>query len=70
MKQIAACLLVAVGIDGAGYCADKTLVPLVTSCFGANADMPDLTPDITPDWHFEEPHFSKLCFGFCPEMEN
>jgi len=45
MKQIAACLLVAVGIDAAGYCADKTLVPQVASCFDVSADMPDLTPD-------------------------
>jgi hypothetical protein len=42
MKQIAACLLVAAGIGGAGYCADEALVPLVTSCFDANADMSDL----------------------------
>lgn len=71
MKQIAVCLLVvAVGIDGAGYCAAKTRVPLVTWFLGINADMPDLTPDFIPDWHFEDPHFPKFCFGFCPEMEN
>ena len=69
MKQIAACLLVAVGIDGAGYCMDQTHVPLV--CFlGINAVMPDLAPDFIEDWHFKEPHLPRLCFGFCPEMEN
>ena len=34
MKQIAACLLVAVGIGSAGYRADKALVPLVTWFLG------------------------------------
>jgi hypothetical protein len=67
MKQIAAYLLVAAGIGGAGYCADKALVPLVTSCFEVNADMSDLTPDFIPDWHFKEPHFRKPCLGFCVE---
>jgi hypothetical protein len=70
MKQIAACLLVAVGIGGAGYCADEALVPLATSCFDANADMSDITSDFIPDWHFKTPHFRKPCLGFCPEMEN
>ena len=70
MKQIAACLLVAAGIGGAGYCADEALVPLVTSCFDANADMSDLTSDFIPDWHLKRPHFRKPCLGFCPEMEN
>jgi len=71
MKQIAVCLLVlAVGIDGARYCAAKTRVPLVTWFLGINVDMPDLTPDLIPDWNFKEPHLPKLCFGFCPEMEN
>jgi len=70
MKQITACLLVALGIDAAGYCVDQTLVPLVASCFGVSAAMSELTPDFTPDRHFEEPHFPRLCFGFCPEMEN
>ena len=44
MKQITACLLISAGIGGAGYCADKALVPLVTSCFEVNADMSDLDP--------------------------
>jgi hypothetical protein len=70
MKQIAACLLVAAGIGGAGYCADEALVPLVTSCFDANADMSDLTSGFIPDWHFKKPNFPKPCLGFCPEMEN
>ena len=70
MKQLAACLLVAVAIGGAGYCVDKALVPLVPWFLGINVDMPDLTPDFIPDWHFKEPHLPKLCFGFCPEMEN
>jgi hypothetical protein len=70
MRKIAACLLVALGIDAAGYCVDQTRVPLVTSCFDVSADMSDFSPDITPDWHFEDPHFPKFCFGFCPEMEN
>ena len=71
MKRIATCLLVvAVGIDSAGYCAAKTRVPLVTWFLGINADMPDLPPDFIADWHFKEPHLPKLCFGFCPEMEN
>jgi len=70
MKQIAACLLVAVGIDAAGCCAAKTRVPLVTWFLEINVDMPDLTPDFIPDWNFKEPHLPKLCFGFCPEMEN
>jgi hypothetical protein len=70
MKQIAVCLLVvAVGIDGAKYCAAKTRVPL-TWFLDINADTPDLIPDFIPDWHFKEPRLSKLCFGFCPEMEN
>lgn len=30
MKQITACLLIAAGICGAGYCADETLVPLLS----------------------------------------
>ena len=70
MKQVAACLLVAVGIGGAGYSADKALVSLVPWFLGINVDMPDLTTDFMPDWHFKEPHLPKLCFGFCPEMEN
>jgi hypothetical protein len=70
MKQIAACLLIAAGIGDAGYCPDKILVPLVTSCFDVNPDISDFTPDIIPDWHFEEPHFPKFCFGYCPETEN
>ena len=70
MRQIAACLLVAAGIGAAGYCADKALVPLVAWFLGINADIPDLTPDLIADWHFKEPHLPKLCFGFCPEMEN
>jgi len=70
MKQIAACLLVAVGIGDAGYFPDKTLVPLVTSCFDVSANMSDLIPDFIPDWHFKELHVPKPCFGFCPEMEN
>jgi hypothetical protein len=67
MKQTTACLLIAAGIGGAGYCADKALVPLVTSCFEVNADMSDLAPDFIPDWHFKEPHFRKPCLGFCAE---
>jgi len=70
MKQIATCLLVALGIHAAGYCSDQTRLPLVTWFLGINADMPDHTLDFIPDWHFEEPHLPKLCFGFCPEMEN
>ena len=70
MKRIAACLLVAAGIGGTGYCAEEALVPLVTSCFDANADISDLTSDFIPDWHFKKPHFRKPCLGFCPEMEN
>lgn len=70
MKLMAACLLVALGIDGAGYCMDQTRVPLVTCFLGINAEMPDLTPDFVPDWHFKEPHLPKYCFGLCPEMEN
>ena len=70
MKQIAACLLVAAGIGGAGYCADEALVSLVTSCFDAIAEMSDLTSDFIPDWHFKKPHFPKPCLGFCPEIEN
>ena len=70
MKQIAACLLVAAGIGGAEYCANKALVPLVTSCFDVNADTSDLTPEFILDWHFKEPHFRKPCFGFCPGLEN
>jgi hypothetical protein len=45
MKQIAACLLVAVGIGGAVYCADEVLAPLAISCFDPFADMSDLTSD-------------------------
>ena len=70
MNQIAACLLVAVGIGGAGYRVDKALAPLVPWFLGINVDMPDLTLDFIPDWHFKEPHLPKLCFGFCPETEN
>ena len=67
MKQITVCLLIAAGIGGAGYCADKTLVPLVTSSFDVDADMLDLTPDFIPDWNFKEPHFRIPCLGFCAE---
>ncbi len=70
MKQIAACLLVAAGVGGAGYRADEALVPLVTSCFDVRSDMSDHTPDFIPDWHFKKPQFRNPCFGFCPEMEN
>ena len=70
MKQIAACLLVALGIDAAGYCVDQTRVTPVTWFLAINADMPDLTLDLITEWHFKEPHLPKLCFGFCPEMEN
>ena len=70
MKQIAACLLIAAGIGGAGYCADKALVPQVTSCFDGNADMSDLTTDFIPDWHLKKLKSRKPCFGLCPEMEN
>jgi hypothetical protein len=70
VKQLTTYLLIAAGIDGAGYCADKTLGPLVTSCFYVNADMSDLTPDFIPDWHFKKSHLRKPCLGFCPEMEN
>jgi hypothetical protein len=58
MKQIAVCLLVAVGIGSAGYCADEALVSLVTSCFDANVDMSDLTSDSIPGWHFKKTTFS------------
>jgi hypothetical protein len=67
MKQIAACLLITAGSGGAGYCADKALVPLLTSFFDVSADMSDLTPDFIPAWHFKEPHFSKPCVRFCAE---
>ena len=70
MKQIAACLLVALGIDAAGYCVDQTRVTPVTWFLGINADMPDLKLDLITEWHFKEPHLPKLCFGLCPEMEN
>jgi hypothetical protein len=70
MKQIAAYLLVAAGIGGAGYCADEALVHLATSCFDPYADMADLTSHFIPDWHFKKPHFRKPCLGLCPEMEN
>jgi len=70
MKQLAACFLIAAGIVSAGYCGDKALVPLVTSCFDGSADTSDLTPDFILDWHFKKPYFRKLCFEFCLEMEN
>ena len=70
MKQTAACLLIAVGIVSAGYCANKALIPLVASCFDLNADLPDLTPYFIPDWHFKKPRFRKVCFELCPETEN
>jgi hypothetical protein len=70
MKQIAACLLVALGIEAAGHVVDQTRVPLVTWFHGTNADVRDLTADLITDWHFKELHLPKLCFGFCPEMEN
>jgi hypothetical protein len=70
MKQIAACLLVAFGVGAAGYCADKMLVPLVNAGFDVNADTSYVNPAFIPEWHFKEPHFRKLCFGLCPEMEN
>lgn len=70
MKKIAACLLVAAGIGGAGYCADDALVPLATSCFDVSADTSNLTTDFIPDWHFKKPHFRKPCLGLCPEVEN
>jgi len=69
MRQIAACLLVGVGIGGAGYCVEQTRVPLVIWIHGITAVMPDLTPDFIADWHFKEPHLPKLCFGLCPETE-
>jgi hypothetical protein len=70
MKQTAACLLVAVGMVSAGYCASKALLPLAASCFDVHLDVPDLTPDYVPDWHFKKPRFGKPCFGFCPETED
>lgn len=59
MRRIAAYLLVAAGIGSVGYCADKALVPLVTSCFDVTTDMSELIPDLIPDWHFKEPHLRK-----------
>ena len=67
MKQIAACLLIAAGIGGAGYCADKALrTPGDLVFLSVNADMSDLTPDFIPDWHFKEPHFRKLLLWILP----
>ena len=70
MKQIAACLLVAIGIGGAGYIANKTLVPFATSCFELDYDMSDLAADLLSDWHLKSPSFHTPCFGLCPEMES
>jgi hypothetical protein len=70
MKQMAACLMIAAGIGGAGYCADKLLVPQVTSCCDGNGDVSDLSTASIPDWHLKKLRFRKPCFGLCPEMEN
>jgi hypothetical protein len=70
MRQMTACLLIAAGIAVAGYCADKTLVPLATSGCDANTDMSDVVLDLIPDWHFKEPHFRKPCLGLCPKRGN
>jgi hypothetical protein len=57
MRRLAACLLVAAGIGSAGYCADKALLPLVTSCFDITTDMSELIPDLIPDRHFKNRTF-------------
>ena len=59
MRRIAACLLVAAATSCAGYCTEKALVPLLTSCFDVTAGMSHLIPDLIPYWHFRNSHFRK-----------
>ena len=70
MKQIAGCLLVAIAIGGAGYIANKTVVPFATSCFELDYNMSDLAADLLPDWRLKSPSFHTPCFGLCPEMQS
>jgi hypothetical protein len=69
MRRITHIVLVAVGIGGGVFIANKTPSPVMDVCFDDELITSDLVVDLIPGWHFNRPLYRKLCFGLCPELE-
>lgn len=69
MKQIAAYVLLMVGISGGGYIASKALIHVATSFFESDDDTSDLLPRLLTGGIRRYQGFRMPCLGLCPEME-
>jgi hypothetical protein len=69
MRWKAAALLMAIGIGGGAFVANKALHLVIDVTFEHESSASDLDPNLISGWHFRVPLCRKPCFGLCPELE-